>query len=307
MSASTSPDNIVYPTSTDSFGPLETSFATLAASVQTALNATKTYRTADLNSLAAITAMASGALATVIEGGASFGYDGSVWQQKTDAIFASTAARDTAYAKAGGAYRVSPSARVIITGIRQEWNGSVWQSVSSLMSVIPSSSTGTTVTASTSGKTSFTAANGMNVNNCFSAAADKYEIFIDITGMSIVSQMGMLLRSVGADNTSANYDWQALYGSASAAGSSGAPATTYWQLTAAATGSHSIHVTLFNPYQATLKRATVNTVDYTGGAAPTVSTLGLGFRLGTPFDGFSLFATAGGTFAGTVSVETHLN
>ena len=307
MSASTSPDNIFYPTSTDSFGPLETAFATMASSVQTALNGTKTYRTADHTSLAAITAMASGALATVIEGGATFGYDGSVWQQKTDAIFASTANRDTAYAKAGGAYRVSPSARVIITGIRQEWNGSAWQSVSAMMSVIPASVGGTTVVSSIAGKVSFTAASGLNLNNCFSTAADKYEIFIDITGMSTVSQVGMYLRASSADNTTANYDWQALYGSASAAGSSGIAAGTQWQLTSAATGSHSIHITLFNPAQATLKRGVVSTTDYTGGAAPTVSTIGLGFRSGTVFDGFSIFALAGGTFAGVISVEAHLN
>ena len=63
MSASTTPDNITYPVSTDAFGPLESAFATLATTVQTALNNTKTYRTADHVSLAAIIGMASGALA----------------------------------------------------------------------------------------------------------------------------------------------------------------------------------------------------------------------------------------------------
>lgn len=129
MSASTSPDNIVYPVSTDSFGPLETVFATLATSVQTALSATKTYRTADLNSLGAIAGMASGALATVIEGGATFGYDGTLWQQKTEALFANTTIRDSAYAKAGGAYRIAPTARVVVAGVRQEWNTLGWSPV----------------------------------------------------------------------------------------------------------------------------------------------------------------------------------
>ena len=129
MSASTSPDNIVYPTSTDSFGPLETVFATLATSVQTALSATKTYRTADLTSLAAIAGMASSALATVTEGGATFGYDGTLWQQKTEALFANTTIRDSAYAKAGGAYKISPNARVVVAGVRQEWNTLGWSPV----------------------------------------------------------------------------------------------------------------------------------------------------------------------------------
>ena len=114
MSASTSPDNITYPISTDAFGPLETSFATMATSVQTALNNTKTYRTADHISLNAMTGMASGALATVIEGGAIFAYNGTIWIQETPAYFASLGARDTAYAKASGAYRVL-NAQVIRT------------------------------------------------------------------------------------------------------------------------------------------------------------------------------------------------
>lgn len=107
MSASTSPDNIIYPVSTDAFGPLETAFATMATSIQTALNSTKTYRTADLNSLAAITGMATGSLASVIEGGAIFAYDGTLWQQKTQATFASSGVRDTAYAKATGSYKIN--------------------------------------------------------------------------------------------------------------------------------------------------------------------------------------------------------
>lgn len=38
MSANTSPDNIVYPVSTDQVAPLETVFATMASSIQTALS-----------------------------------------------------------------------------------------------------------------------------------------------------------------------------------------------------------------------------------------------------------------------------
>ena len=128
MSANTSPDNITYPTSTDSFGPLETQFATLATSVQTAFNNGKTYRTADHVSLAAISGAASGALATVIEGGAIFAFDGSAWQQKTYANFPTSGARDTAYAKAGGIYRVVGLAQVFRTdrGNAEYWNGTGW-------------------------------------------------------------------------------------------------------------------------------------------------------------------------------------
>lgn len=127
MSASTSPDNITYPTSTDSFGPLETAFATMAASIQTALSATKTYRTADLNSLNGLTGMASGAIATVIEGGALFDYNGTIWIQVTNSVFATTTLRDSAYLKATGAYKViTARATVSADGITYGYFGTVW-------------------------------------------------------------------------------------------------------------------------------------------------------------------------------------
>jgi len=46
MPANTSPDNITYPVSTDQVSPLESVFATLAASVQTALTTLKARVTA---------------------------------------------------------------------------------------------------------------------------------------------------------------------------------------------------------------------------------------------------------------------
>ena len=152
MSASTSPDNIIYPISTDAFGPLETVFAALATSVQTALNGTKTYRTTDHISLNAITGMASGALATVIEGGASFSYDGTVWQQKTEALFSTTGIRDTAYAKVGGVYRVN-NAKALVAGVHYEWFGSIWASIfSASLQLDTTNSIVATITQTGSGK-----------------------------------------------------------------------------------------------------------------------------------------------------------
>ena len=173
--------------------------------------------------------------------------------------------------------------------------------------VIPTSVLGATVSVTATGKVQFGSASGLNVNGCFNTAADKFDILIDISGMATVGQMALVFRSAGVDNTSANYDWQAVYGSGAAAGSAGAAATTVWQLTAGAAGSHSIRVTVYNPAQSSIKRGVVQAVDYTGGAAPTIAAIGAGFRSGISFDGFSLYALSGGTFAGNLSVEAHLN
>lgn len=126
MPANTSPDNIVYPVSTDAVAPLESVFATLAISIQNALNK-HPFATADLASLAAITGMAAGDLAEVIEGGAIFRYSGTGWVQATAATFGSASARDTAYAKASGAFRVA-QAEAIVTAdnISYIYTGSAW-------------------------------------------------------------------------------------------------------------------------------------------------------------------------------------
>lgn len=173
--------------------------------------------------------------------------------------------------------------------------------------VIPTSVLGAAASVTATGKVQWGSSSFVSVNGCFTTAADKYDILIDISGMSVPGQMAFSLRSAGADNTSTNYDWQAVYGSASAPGSSGLAANTYWQLTAGGTGSHSIRITVHNPAQTSIKRAVSQSVDYTGGAAPTISLLGLGFRSGISFDGFTLFAVGGGTFAGNIAIEAHLN
>lgn len=113
----TAPDNLFKPDSTTQITPLETTLAAMQDSVQTALNtrAVKSYKPADLAALAAITTMTSGDLAVVLEGGAIFEY-GTSWVQRTEARFGSASARDTAYAKASGVYRVQ-GAKVLRTDL----------------------------------------------------------------------------------------------------------------------------------------------------------------------------------------------
>lgn len=138
MPASTSPDNIPYPISTDAFGPLESVFAAMATGLQTALNNKGTYRTADLASLITLTGMTTGSLATVIEGGATFEWNGTIWVQKTRASFTSTSTRDAAYAKASAQFLVTGVAIATVGAQDCVWNGTVWVNSAIRMSGAPS-------------------------------------------------------------------------------------------------------------------------------------------------------------------------
>ena len=66
---------------------------------------------ADLAALALLTGMTTGNLRVVQEGGALFEFNGTAWAQQTEATFASSAARDSAYAKASSAF-LTAGARV---------------------------------------------------------------------------------------------------------------------------------------------------------------------------------------------------
>lgn len=76
----------------------------------------RTYTPADLDALATLSpAPDPGDIAIVAEGGAQFVYATGGWRQTTVAVFATATARDTAYAKASGVYRVGGVARVRVT------------------------------------------------------------------------------------------------------------------------------------------------------------------------------------------------
>jgi hypothetical protein len=92
MPANTSPDNIVYPVSTDPVAPLETVFANMANSVQDAFDgfrgdwnnfevghAIKTYRWADATERTSQTGMQAGDVGYQEDTGVQYQYSGSAW------------------------------------------------------------------------------------------------------------------------------------------------------------------------------------------------------------------------------------
>ena len=130
MPANTSPDNIQFPVAGDQVAPLNTVFQNLAQTAQTALTRRVVANVADFTALAALstTGKLAGDLAFVVEGAVYMSWSGTVWRQVTTATFASTDARDTAYAKAGAVYRVANVEALITSdGSTFTWSGSAWQ------------------------------------------------------------------------------------------------------------------------------------------------------------------------------------
>jgi len=84
---------------------------------------------ADFTALAALgtAGKLAGDLAYVVEGAVYMSWTGTVWRQVATATFASTGARDAAYAKASAVYLVA-SARALdtSTGVESAWGVSEW-------------------------------------------------------------------------------------------------------------------------------------------------------------------------------------
>ena len=189
------------------------------------------------------------------------------------------------------------------------WVSGAWAkpNIAAVFPVVPSSATGTSVVLSASGKVTFGVATSVSINNCFLSTSDKFDILIDIGGMSTPGILTMNLRSGGFDASGANYDWEVTYGAGATSPATGGAAATTWQLTAGSNGSHSGRLTIFNPNQNSLKRFIGQVVDWSGGGTPTLTNVAGGYRAAVAYDGFSLYAPGGGTFNGSISVEAHVN
>lgn len=179
---------------------------------------------ADLNSLYALNALYLtnvGGRVMVGEGGAEFGLVvGGAWQQITPAVFASAAARDTAYAKAGGAFKVFGAQAFLTTapGVLMECNPTTgrWQKKGlNAPSAAVQTGTGATVINDDGSVTStFTAAGGGNVilTNAMLGIAtydtDEYDIELSLICTTATgSQVQMRMAVAGVpDISAANHD-----------------------------------------------------------------------------------------------------
>jgi hypothetical protein len=89
----------------------------------------RTFKPVNFGALALLTGMEPGDSAVIPGNGATFVYYGG-WVQTAPARFTSTALRDSAYATAGGAYRV-PGAQAIVGAITSQWSGTAWKAYNS--------------------------------------------------------------------------------------------------------------------------------------------------------------------------------
>lgn len=140
----TTPDNIYYADSTTTMSA-EAISAAEATSVQAALSRI-TSSVSDFTALAALSTsgLVAGNSAYVTEGAVTMQWSGTVWRQVTTSVFASTVARDTAYAKASGAYRVE-GVRAVDTSTKIEYvcTGTSWR-IESMPWAAPTLGTGIT-------------------------------------------------------------------------------------------------------------------------------------------------------------------
>lgn len=274
-----------------------------------------TWNAADLTALAALSSVGivkDGDLCTVQEGSVLYARIAGVWVQQTTATFATTAARDTAYAKASAAYRVAGAVSRIATDLfDRQYAGTKWLPVGGNLPILPTSVAGTGVTLdSATGLVTFTAATaavGVSLNGVFTDDFTLYRIFADIPTTSVAGGVPLWLRKAGVLSV-AGYDRLV----STSAGGAAAPvdATNInqasWPIAAATTNVHTLDILLLRPGVATKTQGSfeVNgTTDPPTAAGAFARAEGqLWHRTADIYDGFTI-APSTGTFTGTVGVQ----
>jgi hypothetical protein len=272
------------------------------------------FPTADMGTLNALTGMVSGDQATVAEGNIEFFYTGAAWLQTNIAVFATLAARDTAYARAAGAYRVVGAQCILLTSplILMELAGTAatnWQK-KGLNKPSAAVATGGTATINDDGSVTvvFTGAGNVILTNAFgalvAAATDGWDV--ELVAAGTASQFSWKWATAGVpDVVATNHDYYGVIFN-----QTGAPAAS----TALAGASSPISAAIAGiAFEATLqvRHAMDNTkpsrADLTYQIVTTVGSSESGFygkignRANTLFDGFQIVVTAACTL--TIKVK----
>jgi len=155
------------------------------------------------------------------------------------------------------------------------------------------------------GGTTFSASSAVNVNNVFSATYANYTVVADYVGSAATAGMTLRFRVSGADNTTANYNTQTLYGSGTTAAAIRATGQTSMNFTDSSTGGNFSTVNVINPF-ATAKSLVGGYGLYNSDAGVEVQHKMGVFTSTTSFTGFSLIPSSG-TITGTVRVYGLVN
>jgi hypothetical protein len=172
---------------------------------------------ADFTALAALSTAnkLAGDLAFVVEGEVYMSWTGTVWRQVTVADFASTGARDTAYAKASAAFRTTGAQCRVASSLAphsvQQFypaNGNTfWRHLMGDVPLLaPLISGNGTIVNNLGGPVQFTGSSTVGLLNIFSTEFQSYRVEIDYTGpssMDIMYRFG----NAGVANANNVYFW----------------------------------------------------------------------------------------------------
>ena len=308
--ATTTPDSIYYPVSTDQIAPLETVFTSLATSVQTAFNAHKQITVATAAALNALPLATYPNYLAYVSGNGSLWYNtGTKWQLANEPVVASSAARDALYTVSGiatvtqgdqvfrndlgytetyyGLYNVStnPGGRT-----PAGWYGA--QRNMGLVPMIPTvtAPTAGTVTVTANGIVTATAASNVSINSCFTADFDNYLIVWDLPTISSADYLASRLRN-GTDDALLNYSYQTLnVNGTSVAALSAASVGLFGLGSSQATGlSASGELKVFQPFKALNTRLT-STVNMAASATSLFVASSNGIKATTTsYDGITIY------------------
>jgi len=172
--------------------------------------------------------------------------------------------------------------------------------IAGLKLIVPSSVAGSGVSVSSSGKVTFTAATGININGCFTSSYDNYLVVIRANADSSASGMKLRFRAGGTDNsTASSYVTQNLLASSTTV--SGTRTTnniTTDILAAYATQRAGAHLYFYGPYlaQPTAGRS-VTALD---NSSATITDCAFTHNQSTAYDGFTLIGDTNMTGALTI-------
>lgn len=187
----------------------------------------------------------------------------------------------------------------IDTGYDYRYNGTVWRNAADgLVPIQPVTVSGTGVSLGAGGQVVLTAMTSAQVNGIFSAEFDNYKIDVDIPTSSANITLNMMLSSGGTNDTSANYDLQALTGQSGTATAGQVSAGSLWGIYPGPSNGNRImdvEIAMKRPFLAvpTIGVSTGIATLGTIGAATAYSGKMLMHRASTSFDGLGFTSTTG--------------
>jgi hypothetical protein len=256
---------------------------------------------ADFTALATTTSGRTlGDLAFVVEGAVYMSWTGTVWRQVTTATFASTAARDTAYAKAGAVYRVAGvRALDTSTSLESQRFSSAWlPATPGMFALRPTSAGGTNVTVSADGRVTQlpAATGGISVHGVFNQGFSRYLVKAQFL-VENASPINMRVSRNFVFNGGTNYFQQTLTSAAAVTTSARVSNATSFNLGGSNTTNtiHNVDMEVTNPGATSAFvriSSRLDTLEVATGNA-THSTVTGGEALGSAIDGFLWFPNSG--------------